>query len=97
MSEDSSTKGKETQFAAFMFERLESLEVEVRQTTKYQKIQARKTETYGQLGEAIPEEVQPDLKRFAQLWEDMAHYHSQYCYSRGYDDGVMFHSRILNP
>jgi len=95
MSEESSTEKKEEQFATFMSERLDSLEVEVRQTTKYQKVQARKTETYRQLGEAIPEEMQADLKRFTQLWEEMAYYHSQYCYSRGFDDGVMFHSRIL--
>ena len=95
MSEESSTKEKEGLFVSFTLSRLNSLELKVRETKQYQKIQARKTETYRQLEEAIPEEMQADLKRFAGLWEDMAHYHSQYCYSRGFDDGVMFNSRIL--
>ena len=95
MSEEISTKGKEELFAIFTVERLNSFEREVRETKQYHDVQVRKTEIYKQLEEAIPEKMQTYLKRFAQLWEDMSHYHSQYCYSRGFDDSMMFHSHIL--
>jgi len=84
MNEDDSTK-----------ERLDSLECEVRKTKRYQGNQAHKEETYSQLEEALPQGMLADLQQFAKLWEDLAHYHSRYCYNRGVDDGAMF-SRILN-
>ena len=99
MNEESSTKeakGLEALFEPFTLARLDSLECEVRKTKKYQDNQARKAETYKQLAEATPEKMHADLQRFAQLWEDMTHYHFSYCYRRGFDDGVLFLSRILD-
>jgi len=95
MNEESSTK--ETKgLESFTLARLDSLVCEVRKTKRYQDNQARKAKTYKQLAEATPEKMQSDLQRFARLWEDMAHYHCSYCYRRGFDDAVLFLSRIMD-